>query len=135
MSQILGIGVDVVEIHRIARSMERFGDRFLRRLFTPAEVAYCVSKARPEENFAARFAAKEAMLKALGTGWNHQTSFKEIEVIRTVGTAPTFELSRRMRKLLPAGPVRMWLSISHTHDYAVAQAIITREDVGDHDLM
>lgn len=135
MGQVLGIGIDMIEVDRIAASIERFGDRFLTRVFTPAEVAYCRKKPRPVENFAARFAAKEAMLKALGTGWNHQTSFGEVEVIRAEGAAPTISLSPRIRKLLPTGPVRVHLSISHTRNYAVAQALITREDSGDHDLL
>jgi holo-[acyl-carrier protein] synthase len=135
MGQVLGIGIDVIEVDRVAASIERFGERFLARVFTPSEVAYCRKKPRPVENFAARFAAKEAMLKALGTGWNHQTSFREVEVIRAEGAAPTISLSPRIRKLLPEGPVRVHLSISHTREYAVAQAMITREDSGDHDLL
>ena len=135
MGQIVGIGVDVVEVDRIAAIMQRFGDRFLSRIFTAAEVHYCLGKARPEENFAARFAAKEAVLKALGTGWNHQTSFREIEVVRAEGAAPTVELGSRMRHLLSSGATRILLSISHARMYAVAQAIITCEDGADHELM
>ena len=135
MALIIGIGVDVVEVERIEQSLRRFGDRFLRRVFTPVEVEYCRGKAHPSENFAARFAAKEAVLKALGTGWTRQTSFREVEVIRVEGSAPTVEISSRMRRLLPPGPVRIWLSISHTSNYAVAQAIITREDASDNELV
>lgn len=135
MGQIVGIGVDVVEVDRIADIMQRFGDRFLSRIFTSAEIDYCLGRARPEENFAARFAAKEAVLKALGTGWNHQTSFREIEVVRAEGSAPTIELGSRMRHLLPSGAARIWLSISHARMYAVAQAIITCENGSDHELM
>ncbi len=132
MSQILGIGVDIVEVDRIAGSIARFGERFLRKVFTPAERDYCISRALPAQHFAARFAAKEAVLKALGTGWNEQTSFREVEVVRAEGSAPTVVLSARIRKLLPPGSTRFWLSISHTHNHAVAQALITHEDDTDH---
>lgn len=135
MSQIIGIGVDLVEVARIKRSVSRHGERFVRRIFSGSEAAYCEKMARPSEHFAARFAAKEAVLKALGTGWVAQTSFREIEVVRIEGAAPTISLSARMRSLLPAGPIRFWLSISHTSDYAVAQAVITREDETDHALL
>ena len=132
MSQILGIGIDIIEVERIAESIRRFGDRFLRKVFTPAEQEYCRRKALPEQHYAARFAAKEAVLKALGTGWTGRTSFREVEVVRAEGCAPTVVLSARIRKLLPAGPIRFWLSISHTHRLAVAQALITHEDETDH---
>jgi len=135
MSQILGVGVDVVEVARIAKSIGRYGDRFMRKVFTPAEEEYCRRKARPFEHLAARFAAKEAVMKALGTGWIAKTSFREVEVIRAEGAAPTIVLSRRMRELLPPGPIRFWLSISHTDCYAVAQAMITREDESDHAIV
>jgi len=135
MSQILGIGVDLVEVERVASSVSRYGQRFLRRVFTPAEQSYCFRKAHPFEHLAARFAAKEAVMKALGTGWIAKTSFREVEVVRAEGAAPTIVLSRRMRELLPAGPIRFWLSISHTEHYAVAQAMITREDDGDHAVL
>lgn len=135
MSQILGIGVDLVEVQRIAKSVGRYGDRFVRKIFTPAERDYCLRKARPFEHLAARFAAKEAVMKALGTGWIAKTSFREVEVVRAEGAAPTVVLSGRMRGLLPAGPIRFWLSIAHTEHYAVAQAIITREDESDHAIL
>lgn len=128
MSQILGIGVDVIEVERIARSMDRFGDRFLRKVFTAAEQLFCTGRAFPTQHFAARFAAKEAVLKALGTGWTEQTSFREVEVVRAEGAAPTVVLSARIRQLLPPDPIRLWLSISHTRNYAVAQAVITHEN-------
>jgi holo-[acyl-carrier protein] synthase len=135
MSQILGIGVDIIEVDRIAMSIKRFGDRFLKKIFTPAERDYCSGRPLPAQHFAARFAAKEAVLKALGTGWTEQTSFREVEVVRAEGSAPTVVLSPRIRKLLPPGPTRFWLSISHTHEHAVAQALITHEGDTDHHVI
>jgi len=97
-------------------------------VFTDGEWEYCMGRPRVWEHLAGRFAAKEAVLKALGTGWNASTSFHEIEVVRSRGQAPTVVLSPRIRGLLPDGDVHVWLSISHTHRYAVAQAVISLED-------
>ena len=85
---IVGLGTDVVEIARIEASLERFGDRFLHRIFTEAEIRYCLAKRRPAESLAARFAAKEAGAKALGTGISRGISWREIEVRRLPGQAP-----------------------------------------------
>lgn len=105
------IGVDLVEVERIQAAFERFGDRFLRRLFTPGEIAYCRARARPAESLAARFAAKEAFAKAwpgpVLPGWH------DVEVVM-VGPRPTFRLSG-----LAAGTDAR-LSLSHTQRYAVA---------------
>ena len=79
---IVGMGVDIVEVPRIRAAIERFGDRFLHRLFTAAEIRYCESKANKFERFAARFAAKEAALKAIGTGLSRGISWQDVEVVR-----------------------------------------------------
>lgn len=129
-SSIVGIGIDIIEVERIAGSLGRHGEGFRRRVFTEAEWDYCCAKARRFEHLAGRFAAKEAVLKALGTGWKRGTSFREIEVVRNGNSPPEIQLSDRMRQLLPEGEVRIWLSISHTEHYAVAQAIITHERPG-----
>ena len=126
--RIIGIGVDIIEVERIEQSLANHGDRFRKRVFTDAEWDYCHAKARRSEHLAGRFAAKEAVLKALGTGWKEGTSFAEVEVVREHPNPPEVQLSGRMRALLPEGNVRIWLSISHTEHYAVAQAIITLED-------
>ena len=81
MSSVHGIGVDLVDVGRIRQSIEEFGERFLHRVFTESERTYCDARARRFEHYAGRFAAKEAVLKALGTGWNHQTHFLEVEII------------------------------------------------------
>ena len=79
---IVGTGIDIAEVPRIAQSIERFGERFIRRIFTEGEIRYCDSKANRVERYAARFAAKEAAMKALGTGWNHGVRWRDIEVAR-----------------------------------------------------
>lgn len=118
---LVGTGVDLVEVPRIARSMERFGERFLRRVFTEEEIAYCSAKALPAESFAARFAAKEAGAKALGTGIQHGVSWRELEVRRLPGQRPTLHLSGRALTIAGhLGVSRVSLSLTHTASLAMA---------------
>jgi len=96
MSQIAGTGIDVIEVERIERALTRpaTGERFRARVFTPGEIKYCESRGLPRyQSYAARFAAKEATMKALGTGWNRNVGWSEIEVVRERGKAPTIALS------------------------------------------
>src|SRR5579863_3562468 len=86
---IVGTGIDIAEVPRIRHSIERFGDRFLKRIFTEGEIRYCDSKANRVERYAARFAAKEAAMKALGTGWSHGVTWRDVEVSRMPGGRPT----------------------------------------------
>lgn len=86
---IVGTGIDIAEVPRIRESIERFGQRFLDRIYTEGEQRYCDSKANREERYAARFAAKEAAMKALGTGWNHGVRWRDCEVVRMPGGRPT----------------------------------------------
>ena len=88
---ILGTGVDIAEVPRIRESIERFGDRFLHRIFTQGEISYCERRARRFESYAARFAAKEAGMKALGTGWSRGVRWRDIEVVRPKGQRPTIQ--------------------------------------------
>lgn len=118
---LVGTGIDLVEVPRIARSIERFGDRFLSRVFTPEEILYCSRKASAAESFAARFAAKEACAKALGTGIQHGVTWKEFEVRRLPGQHPTLHLSGRARIIAgQLGVARVSLSLTHTATLAVA---------------
>jgi len=124
---LVGTGVDLVDVPRIARSIERFGDRFLSRVFTADEIAYCRAKAAFAESFAARFAAKEAGAKALGTGIQHGVSWKELEVRRLPGKRPTLHLSGRARAIAgQLGVARVSLSLTHTA--ALAMATVHLED-------
>src|SRR5467141_4998622 len=86
---IIGTGVDIAEVPRIRETIERFGERFLRRIFTEGEIRYCERKARRFESYAARFAAKEAGMKALGTGWSRGVRWRDCEVVRLPGGRPT----------------------------------------------
>src|ERR1035437_10823341 len=86
---IVGTGIDIAEVDRIKATIERFGRRFLERVFTPDEIRYCESKANKAERYAARFAAKEAAMKAIGTGWSRGVTWRDIEVRRLPGGRPT----------------------------------------------
>jgi len=125
---ISGIGVDLVSIPRMRAMIDRWQDRFLQRVFTEGEIAYCRRRSDPAPHFAARFAAKEAGFKALGTGWRLGVRWRELEVRRERDEAPTLILSGRSREIgLFRGGSRMLLSLTHEGDYALAQAIL----VGD----
>src|SRR4030081_172239 len=86
---IVGTGIDIAEVPRIRNAIERFGDRFLQRIYSAGEIRYCDSKANRIERYAARFAAKEAAMKALGTGWNHGVRWRDCEVVRQPCGRPT----------------------------------------------
>ncbi len=125
---IVGLGTDLIEVARIEASIRRFGDRFLQRVFTEAEVAYCLRKrASAAESFAARFAAKEAGAKALGTGISRGVSWREIEVQRQPGEAPTLHWSGRAADRAAAMGVRR-ASVSLTHSRSAAMAVVVLEN-------
>jgi holo-[acyl-carrier protein] synthase len=122
---IVGTGIDMAEVPRIEASLRRFGERFLRRVFTEDERRYCDSKANRVERYAARFAAKEAAMKAIGTGWNHGVAFRDIEVCRLPGGRPTIAFHGKAAEFAAKlGTARISLSLSHTEDYAIAQVIL-----------
>jgi len=118
---LVGTGIDLVEVPRIARSLERFGERFLRRVFTEEEIAYCAARGAPAESFAARFAAKEAAAKALGTGIQQGVTWREMEVRRLPGQRPTLHFTGRARAIAgQLGVTRVSLSLTHTRALAMA---------------
>jgi holo-[acyl-carrier protein] synthase len=122
---IVGTGIDIAEVPRIAASMQRFGGRFLHRVFTAGEIRYCESKANRAERYAARFAAKEAAMKALGTGWNRGVRWRDIEVTREPGGRPTILFHGKAAEFAEKlGAVHVALSLSHTAEQAIAQVIL-----------
>lgn len=122
--EVVGIGTDLVEIGRLARALERT-PRLRERVFTAAEIAYCESKARPAQHYAARFAAKEAFLKAMGAGLFQGVSLADIEVVREADRAPSLRLGPTALALLRTkGGGRALLSLSHGHDTAVAFVLV-----------
>ena len=127
--KIVGTGIDLIEVARVAASIERFGERFLKRVFTDAEIRYCRSKHNFAERFAARFAAKEAALKAIGTGWRGGVAWKEVEVRRQPGGRPTIAFTGRAGEYAARlGMSRASLSLSHTAEHAIAQVILEGND-------
>ena len=127
---VRGIGVDLVQISRMREVIARWEERFVRRVFTDGEIAYCRARRDPVPHFAARFAAKEAGLKALGTGLRLGIQWRELEVVRERGQAPTLVLSGRSREIGHArGGSRMLLALTHDGDYALAQALLIGDDV------
>src|SRR5438876_9069160 len=129
--RINGIGVDLVNIPRMRDVIDRWQDRFLQRVFTEQEIAYCRSRRDPVPHFAARFAAKEAGLKALGTGLRFGIRWSELEVQRERGQAPTLVLRGRSREIGRArGGSRMLLALTHDGDYAPAHASLISASEG-----
>jgi holo-[acyl-carrier protein] synthase len=123
---LIGTGVDLIEVERIAHSIERFGERFLRRVYTDLEIAYCSSRRASAESFAARFAAKEAGAKALGTGISRGVTWNEFEVAREPGGRPILELRGRAAMLATELGVRA-ISLSLTHTGSLAMATVVME--------
>lgn len=123
---IAGIGTDIIEIARIKQAIEKHGERFLSELFTPKERSYCTKYTNATPHFAGRFAAKEAVLKALGTGVEKETSWQDIEILGDERGKPEVHLSERMRKRYPGA--HFLLSISHCDEYAVATALLKERD-------
>lgn len=127
--RVLGIGVDIVETGRIERSIERFGERFLKRVFTEGEREYCGAMPVPARHYAARFAAKEAVSKAFGTGIGKQVGWRDMEVKRKESGEPYLVLHGGAEEL--AGKLRVvqaLISLSHTDQYAVANAILVADE-------
>jgi holo-[acyl-carrier protein] synthase len=132
MSRVIGIGVDLTQMPRLRRVVARWDERFLQRVFTEQEIAYCRRRRDPIPHFAARFAAKEATLKALGTGLRMGVNWRELEVRRERGEAPTMVLSGRCHAIAEAkGGRRVLLSLTHDGDYAMAQAMLIGDGVDD----
>ena len=122
---ILGIGTDLAEVHRIRKSIERFGSRFVSRIFTHLEQQYCTSKANSYERFAARFAAKEAAMKAIGTGWNFGVRWVDFEVANEPSGRPTLRLSGVAGQIAERlGTKRISISLTHTSEVAFAVVIL-----------
>jgi holo-[acyl-carrier protein] synthase len=122
---LVGTGIDLTEIPRIRKSIERFGNRFLDRIFTAGEKAYCLRKRNAAESFAARFAAKEAAAKALGTGISFGVNWLEIEVVREAGGRPGLKFHGRAAEIASRlGVTQAALSITHTELLAMASVAL-----------
>ena len=121
---IAGIGVDIIEIQRIQKSIASFGESFLERIFTPGEIQYCKAKSNAAQHFAARFAAKEAVTKAFATGWRGDFSWKDIEVTNDELGQPHITLHGDLKERL--SHVSVFVSLSHSDNHVVAMAVMEK---------
>jgi len=119
---VVGVGTDIIEVDRIRRAIDRWGQRFLGRVYTSGEIQYCKAHRRPELSFAARFAAKEAVMKALGRGPGGGVGWKSIEVVNRPSGAPVIRTSPALRPLL--GKRSVLISLTHTRRQAMATALL-----------
>lgn len=122
---IYGIGIDLVRISRMDQMINRWGIRFLQKTFTPREISYCSDKVLKSQHYAARFAVKEAVFKALGTGWSRGVTWHDVEVLNDTTGRPEVKLHGKCQKLAEVLKVKQILiTLSHDHEYAIAQALI-----------
>lgn len=122
---ISGIGVDLIEIARVTKAIDEGGSRFLERVFTDGEIAYCAGKHNRYQHFAARFAVKEAVSKAMATGWTGEFRWKDVEVVNDPGGQPRVVLHHGLRDLLMHTHIHV--SISHSETHVVAVAVLEKE--------
>jgi holo-[acyl-carrier protein] synthase len=121
---IVGLGIDIAEIDRLQASIRRYGQHFLDRIFTPGEIAYCERHRNKAERYAGRFAAKEAAMKALGTGWRKGVRWVDIEVVRLPSGKPSLQLAGAAKEVAAGlGVKSISLSITHSGNTALAQVI------------
>ena len=126
---ILGTGVDLAEVPRIRAAIERHGERFVQRIYTPLEIAYVERKANRFERYAARFAAKEAGMKAIGTGWKQNVTWKDFEVANLPSGRPTLRLHGAAAQIAAKlGVKRISLSLTHTAELGMAHVILEGAD-------
>lgn len=119
---VKGIGIDILEIERIQRSMDELGDNFLERIFTSEEIRYCRSKHNAGQHFAARFAAKEAVSKALATGWRGDFAWRDVEIMNDTLGQPHVALYGKLKESLAGASV--FVSLSHSKSHVVAMVVI-----------
>ena len=122
---IVAIGIDLVEISRIEEVFARRGERFRARVFTEGEIAYCERRASKLASYAARFAAKEAAMKALGTGWADGVGWMDIEVVSQQSGSPTLQLHRRaLERMRELGAMKAHISLTHSGNLAIAEVLL-----------
>jgi holo-[acyl-carrier protein] synthase len=124
MSNIIGLGLDATDIPRIAATLERYGQRFMRRVFTEGEIAYCLRRRTPAVHFAGRFAAKEAAMKALGTGQSQDVLWRDVEVIRRGGPPQLQFHGGAARRFAAMGGRSSLLTITHSETLALAEVLL-----------
>lgn len=124
MQRVLGIGTDIIEVLRIAQMIDRHGELFINRVYTPHEISYCNSRKAATQHFAGRWAAKEAVLKAIGTGWRKGISWRDVEIRNLPGGQPVVTLHGGAKEVIEKlGIIDMLISISHCRSHATAYAL------------
>lgn len=123
---IIGVGIDIIEIDRIRNSVDKYGEHFLKKIFTKTELEYCLSKVDKYQHLAARFAAKEAIYKALTSGWDKEITWQSIEIKNEPNGMPYAELNGEIKAFLSGGKA-LKISLSHSRDYVAAVAVIHKE--------
>ncbi len=123
---VIGLGIDIIEIDRIQSSIEKYGDKFLNKIYTQNEINYCLGKKNKYQHLAARFAAKEAVYKALESGWEKGTTWQDIEIFNEPSGMPYAKLSGKLQKFL-AEDKSLKISMSHSRDYVTCVAIIYKK--------
>ncbi|GAB4297094.1 MAG: holo-ACP synthase [Ignavibacteriaceae bacterium] len=124
---VIGLGIDIIEIDRIKESVEKYGDKFLKKVYTKLELDYCLSKKNKNQHLAARFAAKEAIYKALASGWDENMSWQDIEISNLPNGLPVVKLSGKLQRVLTKEK-RIRISMSHSRDYVACVAIVYKGD-------
>jgi holo-[acyl-carrier protein] synthase len=124
---VIGIGIDIIEIDRIKESVDEYGDQFLQKVYTPAEIKYCLSKKNKYQHLAARFAAKEAIYKAISSNWDSELSWQDMEIINAPNGMPEVKFKGNLEKFL-SGDKSLKISMSHSRDYVACVAIVYKEN-------
>ena len=124
---VLGLGIDIIEIARIKKSIDNYGDKFLDKVFTDEEIKYCNSKFNKFQHYAARFAAKEAVYKALASGWQEGLRWKDIEIQNDNSGMPSIKPSGKLKTFLSEN-TQLRISISHSYNYVTSVAIIFKNN-------
>ena len=120
---IIGVGIDIIEIERIKESVDKFGNKFLNKIYTKSELEYCLTKSSKYQHLAARFAAKEAVYKALTTGWHEKATWQDIEISNEPNGMPIVTLKGKLKAFL-SNNSSLKISMSHSRDYVSCVAII-----------
>ncbi len=124
---VIGIGIDIIEISRVKESIEKYGDKFLNKIYTKQELDYCLSKSEKYQHFAARFAAKEAVYKALTSGWEESIGWHDVEILNQPNGMPIVNKKGKLARFLAEGK-NLKISMSHSRDYVACVAIIFRSN-------
>jgi holo-[acyl-carrier protein] synthase len=124
---VIGIGIDIIEIDRIKKSVDDYGDQFLEKVYTPGELKYCLSKKNKYQHLAARFAAKEAIYKAISSNWDSEMGWQDMEIINAPNGMPEVKLKGNLDKFI-SNEKSLKISMSHSRDYVACVAIVYKEN-------